>query len=87
MNKNYTVDRIVNDRYVVWYMPFQKKKGNKIGVYKIFDLYTSKKNAKFAFRYTAREGQSQVMSDESIISTTIASFTRKTNRTIAEARS
>ena len=87
MNKKYKLEKIINDRYVVWYMPFPKKKGNRIGVYKIYDLYSTARNARFAFRYTAREGQSQLMSDDNIISTTIANFNKKPNRVIAKARS
>ena len=87
MNKKYKLEKIVNDRYTVWYMPFQKKKSSRIGVYKIYDLYKVSKDARFAFRYTAKEGQSQAMLDDSIISNVITNFNKKPNKIIAEARS
>lgn len=78
MNKNYKIDKVINDRFVVWYMDFKQKKKNKIGVYRIIDLYSSNKETRFAFRYKHRENQTQEQSDNSILMNCINNF-YKTN--------
>ena len=73
MNNKYKIQGVMNDRWVIWYKDL-KKKGNKIGVYKIIDLNDGKKTARFAVRYKPREGQTQEVSDSLIISNCIANF-------------
>ena len=77
MNKLYKIEKIVNERYAVWYMNFPKKRGNKIGVYRIIDLYSQNRETRFAFRYLPREGQTQEQSDDLIISNSIFNFYKK----------
>jgi len=76
MNKFYKIDRVVYDRYAVWYKHFDKPEGKKIGVYKILDLYKGNRKAKVAYRYLPRKGQSQEQSDNIIISNTIHLFSK-----------
>ena len=73
MNNKYTIQGVMNDRWVIWYKDL-KKKGNKIGIYKIIDLNNGKKTARFAVRYKPRENQTQEVSDSLIISNCIANF-------------
>ena len=56
----------------------EQKKKNKIGVYRIIDLYSSNKETRFAFRYKHRENQTQEQSDNSILMNCINNF-YKTN--------
>ena len=53
MNKKYKIDRVINDRYAVWYMNFDEGK-NKLGVYRIIDLYKGNRDTRFAIRLKAR---------------------------------
>ena len=70
----YKIEKVMNDRYAVWYMPFPKSKGSRIGVYKIIDLYKTTRETRFAFRYKPREGQTQEQSDLAIITNCIRNF-------------
>lgn len=74
MNKKYEFKETVYDRYAVWYLDFPKKKGSKIGCYRIIDLYKGTRETRFAFRYKPREGQTQEQSDVAIISNCIKNF-------------
>ena len=74
MNKKYTFKEMINDRYAVWYMNFPKRQGNKIGCYKIIDLYKNNRETRFAFRYRPRENQTQEQSDIAIIMNCIRNF-------------
>lgn len=74
MNKKYNFENIMYDKYAIWYMPFPKRKGNRIGVYKIIDLYKDNRETRFAFRYKPREGQTQEQSDNLIIMNCIKNF-------------
>ena len=76
MNK-YKIQEVIRDRYAVWYMPFDKKKGKKIGCYKVVDLYSGTRNTRFAFRYLPREGQTQEQSDNLILANCISNFYRR----------
>lgn len=73
MNK-YKIEKVMNDRWAVWYMPFPKRKGSRIGVYKIIDLYKTTRETRFAFRYKPREDQSQEQSDLAILTNCIRNF-------------
>lgn len=77
MNKRYKIEKIINERYAVWYMAFPKKKGNRIGVYRIIDLYSNNRETRFAFRYLPREGQTQDQSDDLILVNSIYNFYKK----------
>jgi len=76
MNK-YVFKEVLYDRWAVWYKDFNKKKGSKIGVYKIIDLYSGTREKKFAFRYLPREDQTQEQSDNLILSNATRNFYRK----------
>lgn len=76
MNNKYEIKGVINDRWAVWYKDFDKKRGNRIGVYKIIDLYSGTRKCRFAFRYKPREGQSQEVSDSLIISNCIGNFNK-----------
>lgn len=73
MNK-YKIDRVMYDRWAVWYKDFEKPEGKKIGVYKIIDLYSGTREARTTFRYLPREGQTQEQSDMAIIVNKIHMF-------------
>lgn len=49
MNKKYKFDRLMFDRYAVWYMETPKDK-SKLGVWKIIDCCPGTRPTKFAFR-------------------------------------
>ena len=76
MNKRYNLKEIINDRWAIWYIQFPKRKGNRIGCYKIIDLYKPVRTYKYAFRYKPREGQTQEQSDNAIIMNCIRGFYR-----------
>lgn len=75
MNK-YKIVKVVNDKWAVWYYQFPKRKGSRIGCYKIVDLQSGIREARFAFRHKPREGQSQEQSDDLIIMSCIRGFYR-----------
>lgn len=72
----YEFKECVNDRYTVWYKDLPRV-GNRIGVYKIIDLYKGNRDARFAFRYRPRKNQTQEESDNAIISKAIFYFDKK----------
>lgn len=74
--KKYKIINVVNDKWAVWYYQFPKRKGNRIGCYKIVDLQSGIRESRFAFRYKPREGQSQEQSDNLIVMNCIRSFYR-----------
>lgn len=78
MNK-YKIEKVMYDRWAVWYMGFEKPQGKKIGVYKIIDLYKNTRETRFAFRYMPRKGQTQEQSDNAIISAAIHFFYKDKN--------
>jgi hypothetical protein len=75
----YKLKEVKDDRWAIWYLDFGTTKRNKLGCYKIFDLYSSCRKYKFAFRYKPREGQTQVQSDNAIIDRTIFNFNKPRN--------
>jgi len=79
MSKRYEFLEVKNDRYAIWYLDFGPTKRNKIGCYKIIDLYSHCRKYKYAFRFKPREGQSQEVSDSLIISNAIHYFNKEKN--------
>lgn len=76
MNR-YKIKEIKDERWAIWYMDFPKRRGSKIGCYKIIDLFKTTREKKFAFRYLPREGQTQEESDNLIISYAIKNFYKR----------
>lgn len=75
MNKRYKLDRIVNDRWAVWYMPFESNKRGKIGVWRIIDLYTGTRPTRFAFQWKVKgKEKTQEQLNNQIIYGTIKNF-------------
>jgi len=74
MNKHYKIDRIVNDRYAVWYMDFNNEKG-KLGIYRVIDLYPGTRPTRFAVRWKVKgKDKSQEQLDNMIIDGAIRRF-------------
>lgn len=74
MNKKYKIDKIINDRYAVWYMDFEKEKG-KLGVYRIVDLYPGNRDTRFAFRWKVKgKDKTQEQLDNMAIEIAIKKF-------------
>ncbi len=72
----YKFKELRDDRWAIWYKEFENA-GNKLGAYKIYDLYKNAKNARIGIRYKARKGQSQDESDRLILSNLISNFYKK----------
>lgn len=79
MNKRYNIDRIVYDRYAVWYMDIPKSK-NKLGVYKIIDLFTGTRPTRYAFRWKVKGDKPQEIFDNQLISKAIYNFYKNKNQ-------
>lgn len=73
MNKKYKIDRIVNDRYAVWRMDFEEEK-NKLGIYRIIDLYKGNRDTRFSIRWKARGNKDQEQLDTLAIENGIKRF-------------
>lgn len=74
MNKRYKIDRVVNDRWAVWYMGFPNSK-SKLGVYRIIDLYPGTRPTRFAFRWKVKgKDKTQEELDAQIINNAIRYF-------------
>lgn len=79
MNNKYKFEKLINDRYAVWYKETPKEKG-KLGVWKIIDLYFNNKPAKFAFRWKVRgKSKTQEQLDEQILENATVNL-KKVNR-------
>ena len=86
MNKKYKFDRLIFDRYAVWYMETPKDK-SKLGVWKIIDCFPGTKPTKFAFRWKAKDkNKIQEQLDEQILNNTTRNF-YKSNNIFCENRS
>ena len=72
----YKFNKVFNDRWSIWYKELPKR-GARIGVYKIFDLYAKTRTYRYAFRYKPRENQTQEGSDTNIIMNCIHNFYKK----------
>jgi len=79
MSKRYKFQTVMNDKWAIWYLGFTRKRGNKIGVYKIIDLTKETRTYKYAFRYKPREGQTQELSDSLILANSIRNFYKNKN--------
>ena len=79
MNKKYKIEKIVNDRWAVWFMDIENSK-NKLGVWRIIDLYSGTRNTRFAFKWKPRENSKRPQfTDDQIITHTIKNFYRDNN--------
>ena len=79
MNKKYKFDRLIFDRYAVWYMETPKDK-SKLGVWKIIDCFPGTKPTKFAFRWKAKDkNKIQEQLDEQILNNTTRNFYKSNN--------
>lgn len=79
MNKKYKFDRLIFDRYAVWYMEIPKDK-NKLGVWKIIDCFPGTKPTKFVFRWKAKDkNKIQEQLDEQILNNTTRNFYKSNN--------
>ncbi len=74
----YKFEKVINDRWSVWYKDI-KRRGNKIGVYKVIDLYKGNRTYKYAFRYRPRDGQTQEQSDSLILAGLINNYYKNKN--------
>ena len=72
----YKIFKVINDRFAVWYKDIENDK-NLLGVYKVIDLYTPTREARFGKRYKARKGQTQSILDSQAISAAISAFPSK----------
>ena len=72
MSKLYKIDRVVDDRWAVWYQEINAK--GKLGVYKIIDLYPGTRPAKFAVRWKVNGRKTQEQLDSQIIFNAIKNF-------------
>jgi hypothetical protein len=74
MNKLYKFDRVVDERWAVWYKEIKRSK-NKLGVWRIIDLYSTGKNLKFAFRWKVKgDEKTQEQLDQQIVMGAIRNF-------------
>ena len=79
MNKFYKFEKVIEDRYAVWYKETPKDKG-KLGVWSIIDLYPGTRPTRFAFRWRVRgKEKSQEQLDEQILAGIIKNFDRCIN--------
>ena len=79
MNKTSKFDRLIFDRYAVWYMEISKDK-SKLGVWKIIDCFPGTKPTKFAFRWKAKDkNKIQEQLDEQILNNTTRNFYKSNN--------
>lgn len=79
MNKKYRFDRLIFNRYAVWYMETPKDK-SKLGVWKIIDCFPGTKPTKFAFRWKVKDkDKTQEQLDEQILNNATKNFCKSTN--------
>ena len=79
MSKKYNFNKMVYDRYAVWYMETPKDK-SKLGVWKIIDLYPGTKPTRFAFRWKVKgKDKTQEQLDEQVLNNAIKNFNRPMN--------
>lgn len=76
MNKRYKIDKVINERWAVWYMEFPKDK-SKLGIWRIIDLYPGTRPTRFAIRWKVKgKEKTQEQLDEQIIAGAIKNFYR-----------
>ena len=74
MNKRYKIDKVIDERWAVWYMDFPKDK-SKLGIWRIIDLYPGTRPTRFAVRWKVKGAEkSQEQLDEQILAGTIKNF-------------
>ena len=79
MNKKYKFNRLMFDRYAVWYMEISKDK-SKLGVWKIIDCFPGTKPTKFVFRWKVKDkDKTQEQLDEQILNNTTRNFCKSNN--------
>ena len=79
MNKKYKFDRLMFDRYAVWYMETPKDR-SKLGVWKIIDCYPGTKPTRFAFRWKVKgKDKTQEQLDAQILGNVTRNFYKPTN--------
>ena len=79
MNKFYKFEKVIEDRYAVWYKEILNDK-SKLGVWSIIDLYPGTRPTRFAFRWKVRgKEKSQEQLDEQILSGIIRNFYKCTS--------
>lgn len=79
MNKKYKFDKVVFDRYAIWYMEIPESK-SKLGVWRIIDLYPGTRPTKFAFRWKVKgKDKTQEQLDEQILNNAIRNFNKTAN--------
>lgn len=77
MNKRYKINKVIDDRYAVWYMDFEKDK-NKLGIYRVIDLYPGNRDTRFAIRWKVKgKEKTQEQLDEIVIDNAIKKFGNK----------
>ncbi len=87
MNKKYKIDRVIDDRYAVWYMDFKNDKG-KLGIYRVIDLYPGNRDTRFAIRWKVKgKEKSQEQLDNMIIENAIRKFGNKRGNRFNNRRS
>ena len=79
MSKKYKFDRLMFDRYAVWYMETPKDR-SKLGVWKIIDCYPGTKPTRFAFRWKVKgKEKTQEQLDAQILGNATRNFYKPTN--------
>ena len=73
----YIFDRVINERYAVWYKEILNKKG-VLGAYKVIDLYPGTREKRFVKRYKAKQGQDQESLDTKAMYAAIRAFKKIT---------
>ena len=77
MSKRYKFEKIINNRYAVWYMETPKDRG-KLGVWKVIDLFSGVRTTRYAFRWKVKgHEKTQEQLDEQILIGLIKRFYRK----------
>ena len=79
MSKKYKFDKLMFDRYAVWYMETPKDR-SKLGVWKIIDCYPGTKPTRFAFRWKVKgKDKTQEQLDAQILGNATRNFYKPTN--------
>ena len=77
MSKRYNFEKIINNRYSVWYMNIPNGRG-KLGVWKIIDLYSGTRATRFAFRWKVKgKEKTQEQLDAQILMGAVKRFYRR----------
>ena len=77
--KKYKIDRVVNERWAVWYMEIPKSR-NKLGMYRIIDLYSGTRETRFAPRWKVKGDKTQEVFDNQLIFRAIRNFYKDPNQ-------